>query len=153
MVIRVKLPLNRWLPGALTVEDDGGNRVLGPLACRGKADSQIAAAQGNPERYPTLPYGDHPAGTSVVSAVVRDKQPAASFGPYFILLDGVSGDALLAAQNGRAGIAIHGGDSDPKPGPYGALRATKGCLRVSNDDVASIAAAVRVGDHVVVENV
>jgi hypothetical protein len=152
MVIRSRLPLNRWLAGTVQVEDEGGNVVLGPLPCRGKADSQRAAAHGNPERYPTLPFGDHPSGTYAVAAEVPDKAPRASYGPFFLLLDPVAGDALRAKENGRTGLAIHGGDPDPKPGPYGPLRATEGCLRVSNGDVAQIAALVRPGDTYVAEN-
>lgn len=139
MRLHSKLPLNRWLPGVLTVEDDGGNVVLGPFPCRGKADNYDAEKHGNPDRYPTLPYGDHPYGSYRVAAVQADKQPARSYGPFFLLLDPVSGDAWKGRQNGRAGIAIHGGDPAPDPTPWGPLRATDGCLRTENEAVTQIA--------------
>ena len=136
MKLRSVLPINRWLPGLLTVEDDFGAVVLGPFPCRGKADGQIAAAKGNPSRFPTMPYGDHPSGAYRVLYTETGKLPASSFGPFFLLLDPLSGRAAVAKQNGRAGLAIHGGDLNPD----GSLRSTKGCLRISNEAVSQIAA-------------
>ena len=122
------LPGNRLVAGSLTVTDDTGAIVFGPVPVRGKADGQIAAAHGNPGRDPERIDGDHPTGRYRVVRVEKDKPPAHSYGPCFLLLDPVGGDALIAKQNGRSGLAIHGGD----PAPDGSLRATEGCLRVSN---------------------
>ena len=133
------LPLNRWLQGLLTVEDDLGSVVAGPWPCRGKADSQDAANHGNPERYPTQPFGDHPYGAYQIAAVEPDKQPPRTFGPCFLLLDPISGDALKAKQNGRVGIGAHGGDLGVVT-TYGNLRATDGCLRTTNEAIAAIEA-------------
>lgn len=138
MRIVSRLPLNRWLPGTLWVEDQDGKVVVGPYACRGKADQQAATAHGNPTRAPWLPYGDHPAGGYRVVLVQHDKPTPQTFGPFFILLDPITGDALRGKQNGRQGIAIHGGD----PTPDGGLRATKGCLRITNEAVTFLAALV-----------
>jgi len=124
------------MPGELTVEDDAGNVILGPFPCRGKADGQIATAHSNPDRLPTLPFGDHPSGKSVIVSVQPGKQPGRSYGPAFLLLAAVDGDALLAALHGREGIVIHGGD----PTADGGLRAAEGCLRTTNDAMDQICA-------------
>jgi len=68
-------------------------------------------------------------GTYRCVAVNFAKWPPRSYGAAFILLDPQTGDAYLAKDNGRAGLAIHGGDPDQN----GALRATEGCLRLYND--------------------
>lgn len=128
------LPLNRWQSGRIVVEHDDGVVVAGPWACRGKADSQAAAGHHNADRYPTLPYGDHPYGTYIVVAVEPNKQPAHSYGPCFLLLDPQTGDALKAKQNGRTGLGIHAGD----PNDDGSLRATEGCLRTTNTAILAI---------------
>jgi hypothetical protein len=140
-----RLPLNRWYPGVLMVEDDGGSIILGPFSCRGKADNGDAVAHGNPQRYPTLPYGDHPYGGYHVALVQKDKPTAHTYGPYFLLLDPVSGDALKGKQNGRTGIALHGGDLSDQDIPYGPLRATDGCLRTTNEAISAIAALAPTG--------
>lgn len=141
MLLRSKLPLNRYNSGTLVVEDDDGSVILGPYPCRGKADNQDALAHSNPDRDPTRPYGDHPYGTYAVVAVQLDKQPARSYGSAFLLLDPQSGDALSAKKKGRTGLAIHGGDL----GQGGSLRATQGCLRTTNTAVTLIAALQPVG--------
>lgn len=135
MRLHSKLPIDRRAPGVLTVEDDAGNIVLGPFPCFGKADSQEAGAHGNPERYPTRPFGDHPYGEYRVVEVERDKQPPHSYGPYFLLLDPIAGDALSAKLNGRTGLALHGGG----PSSSGGLRPTEGCLRTTDEAIVKIA--------------
>ena len=139
MKIRSVLPHDRMRAGTIDIVNDAGDVIFGPVAARGKADGQIAAAHGNPTRDPKHEDGDHPAGTYRVVHVERDKSPAHSFGPFFLLLDPTSGDALIAKTNDRKGLAIHGGD----PVADGSLRATEGCLRVSNATVVSIAGLVQ----------
>ena len=141
MKIRSILPRDRMRAGTIDVVNDAGDVIFGPVAARGKADSQIAAAHGNPTRDPTHVDGDHPAGTYHVVHIQRDKPTPHSFGPFFLLLDPTGGDALIAKKNGRAGLAIHGGD----PAADGSLRATEGCLRVTN------AASVSIGELVAAE--
>jgi len=67
-------------------------------------------------RHPTRKYGDNGA-VSLVPA---------------------SGDALTAQANGRTGIMIHGGALDSA----GLLRRTNGCVRLSNDDMATLVGAI-----------
>lgn len=135
------LPKDRWQPGRLWVENSAGAIIAGPWPCRGKADGQVALQHGNPSRDPTKPYGDHPTGTYKVSALVYNKPPVRSYGPCFILLDPILGDALTAEEAERAGLAIHGGD----PTPEGTLRSSLGCLRVSNTTSTLLAGLVTVG--------
>ena len=139
MKIRSVLPRDRMRAGTIDVVNDAGDVIFGPVAARGKADSQIAAAHANPNRDPTRVDGDHPAGTYRVVHVERDKPTAHSFGPFFLLLDPTGGDALIAKTNNRTGLAIHGGD----PAADGSLRATEGCLRVTNAAAVSIAGLVQ----------
>ncbi len=129
------LPVDRWQPGTLTCYADDGTVLLGPVRCRGKADSATAERAGNPRRESTKKDGDFPCGVYRVVSVQRNKQPPRSYGAAFLLLDPTGGEALEAKRNGRAGIAIHGGDA----GAAGDLRATAGCLRVDNSTAAALA--------------
>ena len=68
----------------------------------------------------------------------RDKPPAHSYGPFFLLLDPIRGDAMVAKRNGRMGLAIHwwrfrSGWLTPRP---------EGCLRVSNETATALAGLV-----------
>jgi hypothetical protein len=76
-----------------------------------------------------------------VVSMELDKQPSHSYGAAFLLLDPQSGDALSAKMLGRTGLGIHGGDLAPD----GALRATEGCLRTTNEAMMFIAALDPVG--------
>jgi hypothetical protein len=147
MLIRAKLPLDRWDAGTLTVEDEAGLVVFGPVPCRGKGDNDAAAAHGNPARDPKKPFGDHPYGSYAIELIQKDKLPEHSYGPFFLLLTPTGGDALEGAHNGRTGLALHGGELTA----YNVLRATNGCLRLRNEDVAAVAAIVQVGDVYICE--
>lgn len=62
-----------------------------------------------------------------------------TYGTYpSVLLDPISGDALTAKHNGRAGLMIHGG----APALDGSLRSTFGCIRVSEANERDLAALV-----------
>ena len=142
MTINVKLPLDRWKQGTIEVRDENGIVVCGVFSCYGKADNKEAAAHNNPNRYTTFSYGDHPYGKYKIIAIEKDKIPAHTYGSYFILIDPTDGDALVGKNNGRVGLAIHGGDLGEK----GILRATNGCLRVTNKDITQIVSHIKIGD-------
>ena len=77
-----------------------------------------------------------------------------SYGPQPILdLAGIGGQALEAYENGRDGIAIHGGDVDSD----GHLRPTYGCLRVDNETQVKLLASLAetgIGNaHVIVSEI
>lgn len=147
MRLRSRLPRNRWQTGRLWVEKDDGSVMVGPWLCRGKADSQFALQHHNPDRDPLKPFGDHPTGTYTVAALVHGKLPESTYGPCFILLDPIGGDALKAEEAERRGLAIHGGQLTPD----GSLRATEGCLRTTNAAVAILAGLVPIGTEYVCE--
>ena len=114
---------------------------LGPARAYADADGAAAAAHGNQDEDPTQPFGDHPFGLSNAVAVRWSTTDAErqKYGPVRILLEGLAGDALVAKQNGRTGICIHGG-----PLREGQLRATNGCLRVDDDTAVALARAVEI---------
>ncbi len=135
MKVWSKLSPNRLAEGTLWVTNDEDALLLGPVRARGEADNSGAAAHGNPIEDPTKAYGDHPGGLYRILLVLRHPSPEHSYGPAFLKLDPVSGEALTAKQNGRSGFGIHGGDFHQD----GRLRETYGCLRVENETAAQLA--------------
>ena len=143
MKVWSELPRDREREGRLWVTEDlGGGAVFGPVRCRGEADNAAAATHHNPEEDPAATFGDHPYGVSRIATVVHtdptDAKKVRSYGPVFLALHAVSGQAWDARQAGRTGIGIHGG----APGPGGTLRPTYGCLRLDNADVERLATLV-----------
>lgn len=145
--IYVELPRNRMMHGKLWLLNASGSVEKGPYECYGKADNQIAIAHNNQKRDPTLPFGDHPLGTYKVVNIQHGKQPAHSYGPFFVLLEPKYGAALVAKAHGRVGLAFHGGDLNAS----GFMRPTEGCLRLKNEDITEIAALIEPGDEYVCE--
>jgi len=141
MILHSRLPRNREHEGQFWVEAEG-RTLLGPWRCRGEADNQNAARANNVIEDPTRVGGDHPAGTyrlvKAVSFHPTDTAHFPTFGPWFFLLDPLDGEALVAKQQGRTGLGLHGG----APGPGDMLRATYGCLRLFNDGVLRLAGLI-----------
>ena len=129
MRLLAELPPDRETEGRFYIFDDAGSVILGPRRCRGEADNAGAAAHSNALEDPTKSFGDHPFGVSRVNALVQDPRPVESYGPFFVTLIPLEGEALEGWREGRRGIGIHGG----KLGPDGLLRATYGCLRLDNE--------------------
>lgn len=128
MKICVRLPQDRSAEGEVWVEASGAV-ALGPERCRGKADNAAARKYGNASRRPELPFGDTPLGVYAVKGVSFFGEGAQEFpryGPAFVALDPLEGQALVAKGNRRTGLAIHGGELLDG----GGLRATYGCVRV-----------------------
>ncbi|HEY9081326.1 L,D-transpeptidase [Magnetovibrio sp.] len=134
--IYVYLPTDRWKPGFIRVFDPRGAQVLYDIPCRGKAANKDAALYDNPHRDPTKPYGDTPSGLYRPARVSAFPSKHRTFGHYAILLEGQTGDALKAMQNGRTGLAIHGNRGDEH------LMATYGCIRVFDRDMALLNATI-----------
>ncbi|MCB0416094.1 MAG: L,D-transpeptidase [Bdellovibrionaceae bacterium] len=132
--LRVVVPKNRNLSGWLYVELDGKPvtrmRVLA-RGSRGPGDTQF------------LENGNTPTGVYDGSVFQSTQNfPVESYGPWgAIRLKPLSGNAITAEKLfGRSGLLIHGG-SLGGPGYWrgnGALRATYGCLRVSNSDMHTL---------------
>lgn len=151
LVIKVNLPIDRTKSGTLTLERADGTSLVSDLPALGKSDNKRAKQANNKDRDPTLPYGDTPEGTYAVPSIV-DTGPGTnysqrSYGPgAAIVLQPTGGEALTAAANGRLGLLIHGGD----PGANGRLRATHGCIRLSNGDMGRLLNAIQdAGNNVV----
>lgn len=128
MVIQVRLPRDRRQLGTLTLLDADGEIVFGPVPCLGKADNVVAARALNPRRDPLRAMGDTPTG-SYRAMLAGPLSGAHMFGPHRVVrLEPTAGAALVAHQNGRRGLLIHGG----APGAGGALRPTYGCIRLAD---------------------
>ncbi|MBE0529519.1 MAG: hypothetical protein IH626_01745 [Rhodospirillales bacterium] len=129
------LPKNRWQPGVARLFAPDGKPLL-EMPCYGKADNARAMEAHNPDRNPTRPWGDTPAGVYAPARVTRFDPPHSTLGRYAILLEGVSGQALEAKANGRTDLAVHANRGDAK------LMATYGCLRLYDRDMEAVAMAV-----------
>jgi hypothetical protein len=139
--IEVQLPQDRTKAGSVKLVDDQGKTIAGPFPALGKADGQTAAGKGNPSRSPTQPYGDTPTGTYKIEGFQqpKDAEDARLRGPFGkISMTPTGGQAAIASANGRTGLQIHGG----VVGAGGKLRPTNGCVRLSNQDMASLLTAV-----------
>lgn len=132
----VTLPKNRWNTGLIRVEEPGGKELFASL-CRGKADGQNAAKHGNPDRDPTLPWGDTPTGDYLQTRLIEFAEPT-QLGDAWVPIEGVSGAAAAAKQNGRTGLGIHAGRGAK-------LMATYGCVRLRQSDFDRFADVV--GDN------
>lgn len=112
--------------GTLTATTAGSSITA---RCLGMVDSAYAAQHNNPTRDPEHLGGVHPFGTYRVLHAIRytpNDPDYHTYGPAFLVLDPVDGEALSAKKNGRKGLAIHGGAQTDD----GKLRPTYGCLRV-----------------------
>lgn len=143
LVIRVEMSTDRDQIGSLFLETASGRRLAGPFPAYGRSDNRTADAHGNRARDPTRPFGDTPTGTYEVPRAVATGPGTAyvprSYGPNgALVLKPMSGQAAQAAANGRIGLLIHGGDLSSA----GKLRATHGCVRLSNGHMAALMAAI-----------
>ena len=141
--LRIQLPRDRNYTGVLRVEDDLGRALAGPFLVCARANDLAASEHGNPRRLQALPYGDTPVGgyrvVRIVSTGRGTQFDASQFGQAgMIVLEPVSGEAAIAEANGRWYIGIHGG----VPGARGRLRTTNGCIRMRDEDVAGVIAAI-----------
>ena len=131
---------DRQVPGQLALfafDADLPRLVAGPWDALGIADRTAASANGNSTRDPRHPYGDHPRGYYAITGLIatsKREPERRRFGPGRFVLMPVRGQCLVSARNGRYGLLIHGGD----PGKFSKLRATYGCLRISNDAVSTL---------------
>ncbi len=139
MRIVVTLRPDRGVPGVLRLLGLDG-RVVVQGFCLGLADRAAAEKVGNPSRDPVKPFGNTPTGEYMGALLGYVPKPARSYGASQpIMLDPVSGQALEAARNGRAGLWIHSGDLTPG----GFLRPTFGCVRVTPATHAVLVQAIK----------
>jgi L,D-transpeptidase catalytic domain len=129
--LEVKLPFNRNRSGTVAVKIDGRTARTYEVLGRG--------SQGSGDTV-FMTDGNTPTGT-YQGVSLENKPNQQSYGPVALRLKAISGDALIAHDSfGRDGLLIHGG-SPGGPNYWrgsGQLRATHGCLRLSNDDVLDL---------------
>ncbi|MDI3476566.1 MAG: hypothetical protein PWQ59_91 [Thermoanaerobacterium sp.] len=133
---------NRDYKGNLTLRDSNGFIVFGPVECLGRGTSD---ANNNYDHANwMLIDADTPTGTYYTS-IGSILSPLSSYGPNPIIeLDPVGGNALLAANNGRSGFLIHGGDPDTNANDiWYPLRPTYGCIRLSNNNQQALIAKIK----------
>jgi hypothetical protein len=134
--IIITLKADRKSVGKLFLYKKNGDLMFSAPSL-GRADENIASNHGNPLALSTKLYGHTPTGVyqsdnSVIPSGPNTPYNEDSYGAKGIIwLDPQSGVALTAKNNGRTGLAIHGG----KPGSQGKLRPTNGCVRLSNPDM------------------
>lgn len=139
--IDVQLPADRTGLGRLRLLDSSDAAVFGPIPAYGKADNAAARAHGNPTRDPLKPWGDTPLGVyrCTLATVAVTPTIERKYGPFgYIVLDPLSGPALVARQNGRFGLLIHAGALNAQ----GKLRPTFGCVRIADGDMKNLRAAI-----------
>jgi hypothetical protein len=134
--------------GRLTLFDRSGRKICGGIAVAGRSTDSLAAAQHNPRRDPRLMYGDTPTGRYRLGRILKSGKgtyfPTAEFGPHgVIVLEAIDGDAALAEANGRFHVLLQGGRSAAN----GGIRSSAGALRLANDDLRLLMAALRKTDE------
>ncbi|MNI16099.1 hypothetical protein D3C73_694240 [compost metagenome] len=121
--IIVNLLEDRTKLGTLKVYASDGTLKFGPVQALGRSADNIDWDQTN---------GHTPSGV-YDAVVVAAGSSEYSYGPYKrVSLDPVSGNALIAENNGRTGLMIHGGDPASTGAVSYPLRPTYGCVRLSN---------------------
>lgn len=134
--LKVQLDPDRTKAGAISLINKNGQTVQF-LSALGKASKTDAAAHRNPGCSTLLPYGDTPLGGYNVVRIEDTSRftgkPLNSYGNKGrIRIEPVSGEALLAKQNGRSGLLIHGKGADYT---VNKLIVTNGCIRMLNSEI------------------
>ncbi|WP_151737702.1 L,D-transpeptidase ['Paenibacillus yunnanensis' Narsing Rao et al. 2020] len=131
--IIVNLPANRDNKGSLKMYDGSGALVFGPVEALGRGTNM--ASNGYDHTNWIEENSDTPTGVYAAS-VIDPGTPTSSYGSYQrVAMDPTSGNALLAENNGRFGIMIHGGDASKETNAsWYPLRPTYGCVRISNSN-------------------
>lgn len=136
--IIVNLPAygNRDNKGTLKMYNGSGALVFGPVEALGRGDRTEQGDKNNANWR--LTDADTPTG--VYSASIAAKElPESSYGPHQrVRMTPVSGDIVTTT---RSGFLIHGGDAATS-GTWAPLRPTHGCIRISNNNVASLLAVI-----------
>jgi hypothetical protein len=135
----VRLPVNRALAGVADLRSPAGDLLIAALPVLGKADNARAVAKANPQRDPLRVGGDTPTGAYAPARLIRQAGYTNTYGRYKLSLIGVRGDALTAMQNKRSHLLLHGGHKTKS----GKLMPTFGCLRMTDSELAALAAVVK----------
>jgi hypothetical protein len=128
-----------------------GKLMLAPFRVVATASAAAAARRDNPSRDWRRPFGDTPTGSYVVAGALppgagEGAERALPGAPLrfaglrlgALVLAPAGGNALEAMRAGRTRFLLHGGQPDRE----GRLRSTCGGLRVSDEDLAALFAAI-----------
>lgn len=141
---------NRDYKGSLKMYDSNGNLVFGPVEALGRGTSCEENDWDHTKWW--LTNADTPTG-SYTAWIVGPGSPVSSYGPYErVSMDPISGNALIAEENGRYGFMIHGGDPETNTSAtWYPLRPTYGCIRISNSNQAALIKKIKeiAGDNAV----
>lgn len=138
MHLVITLPSDRRYAGYFTLVDNSGQLLMDGRA-RGKSDNSKAIEHDNPTRNSTQSYGDTPTGEYEEAFITHFNPPHKRLGKAWIAIEGKSGDALIARNNGRWGIGIHAGRLHTD----GTLITTYGCVRLSDRDMDQMCAVIK----------
>lgn len=132
----VQFDPDRTKVGAISLINKFGQTIQF-LSALGKASRTDATAHNNPECSTILPFGDTPLGEYKIVGIEDTSgftgKNLNSYGNKGrIRLDPISGEALLAKQNGRTGLLIHGKGKD---NIINKLIVTNGCIRLLNSEI------------------
>lgn len=140
--IMANFPTNRDNKGTLKMYNGSGALVFGPVEALGRGSND--PANNNDHTNWRLKNADVPTGV-YQTTVVAAGSSSYSFGPHkrVWMNQAVSGNALVAEQNGRSEIMVHGGDlATDSSLPWYPLRPTYGCIRLSNTNQAALISAI-----------
>ncbi|ULO04785.1 L,D-transpeptidase [Paenibacillus sp. 19GGS1-52] len=140
--IMASFPTNRDNKGTLKMYNNGGVLVFGPVEALGRGSND--AANNYDHSNWNLKNSDVPTGVYETTELAAGT-PNSSFGPHKRVWfnKALSGNALIAQNNGRDEIMIHGGDAATESlRSWYPLRPTYGCIRLSNLNQATLMSAI-----------
>lgn len=142
--ISALFPKDRNKQGTLELYDSTETLILGPIPALGRG-SNLPENGGDHTQW-KLQKADTPTG-EYQTTIIDASSDVSTYGPYqrVMLFPAIMGNAKIAEDNGRKDIMIHGGDpeTDSKKEWY-PLKATYGCIRVSNEDQKKLIEAILV---------
>lgn len=129
--IIANFPSNRDYKGTLKMYNGAGSLVFGPVDALGRGSNDTNNNWDHTQWM--LENSDTPTG-EYSATVIAAGTPLSSYGPHKrVNMYATSGNALLAQNNGRSGIMVHGGDlTTATTATWYPLKPTHGCIRISN---------------------
>ncbi len=129
--VLITVPKDRTKAGKLVLHDANHNPLFSCLCL-----ARSAGHATNPTRDPLKYRGNTPVGKYALTHIVHLAKPITGIGSIWCPLDPddfYDTQARKAELKGRTGLGIHGGRGDA------ALKATHGCVRLKDRDMADFA--------------
>ncbi|OAB33011.1 L,D-transpeptidase [Paenibacillus glacialis] len=140
--ISATFPSDRDKHGTLELYDSSDTLIFGPVPALGRGSNK--PENGHDHRLWKLKNADTPTGEYEAS-IIEASPDVSTYGPYqrVMLYPAIMGNAKIAEDNGRKDILIHGGDPETDSSKeWYPLKATYGCIRVSNEDQKKLIEAI-----------